>query len=102
MHKLAWTLDACLKDRVLDARRLKELSQFLSGFDCPDAFRHASAHSGCLHRGSSGVRRDEGLLSSSKTGSIKDFVLRPARDCQSQKEELDRGAAQSSGAVLNF
>ena len=33
MHKLAWTLDACLKDRVLDSRRLRELTQFLAAFD---------------------------------------------------------------------
>ncbi len=32
MHKLAWTLDACLRDRVLDGRRLRELAHFFSGF----------------------------------------------------------------------
>lgn len=34
-HKLAWTLDACLKDMVLDERRLRELSLFFSGFEGP-------------------------------------------------------------------
>lgn len=29
VHKLAWTLDAALKDRALDARRLDDLRQFL-------------------------------------------------------------------------
>lgn len=33
VHKLAWTLDACLKDRVIDERRLRELNHFLSTFD---------------------------------------------------------------------
>jgi hypothetical protein len=39
VHKLAWTLDACLKDRVLDDRRLRELSHFMSVFD-----RQSAAH----------------------------------------------------------
>ena len=33
VHKLAWTLDACLKDRKLDERRLREIAQFLSSVD---------------------------------------------------------------------
>ena len=33
VHKLAWTLDACLKDRVLDAGRLRELTHFLATCD---------------------------------------------------------------------
>ena len=28
MHRLAWSLDACLKDRVLDDKRMRELQQF--------------------------------------------------------------------------
>lgn len=28
VHRLAWSLDACLKDRVLDDRRMRELHQF--------------------------------------------------------------------------
>ena len=28
MHRLAWSLDACLKDRVLDEKRMRELHQF--------------------------------------------------------------------------
>ena len=30
-HKLAWTLDACYRDHVLDERRLKELSSIIQG-----------------------------------------------------------------------
>jgi negative elongation factor B len=32
-HKLAWTLDACLKDGRLDPRRLKELAAFFAPLD---------------------------------------------------------------------
>lgn len=32
-HKLAWALDACLNDRVLDDRRLKELQNFFAHHD---------------------------------------------------------------------
>ena len=39
VHKLAWTLDACLRDRVLDARRLRELAHFFSGFPAAPAPR---------------------------------------------------------------
>ena len=39
VHKLAWTLDACLRDRVLDARRLRELAHFFSGFPAVPAPR---------------------------------------------------------------
>lgn len=31
-HKLAWTLDACMRDGVIDARRLKELKNFFSKY----------------------------------------------------------------------
>lgn len=33
IHKLAWTLDACLNDRTLDARRTKELQTFFALHD---------------------------------------------------------------------
>ncbi|PSC68506.1 Negative elongation factor B [Micractinium conductrix] len=46
-HKLAWTLDACLKDRKLDARRLRELANFFQPYEVAEA-RHAARAS---HRG---------------------------------------------------
>ncbi len=33
IHKLAWTLDACLNDRTLDARRTRELQNFFALHD---------------------------------------------------------------------
>ncbi len=44
VHKLAWTLDACLKDRVLDSRRLRELTQFLAAFDRQAATAQGEPH----------------------------------------------------------
>jgi len=43
VHKLAWTLDACLRDRVLDARRLRELAHFFSGFAAAPALLRPGA-----------------------------------------------------------
>ena len=37
MHRLAWSLDACLKDRVLDDKRMRELHQFFVPLDRPPA-----------------------------------------------------------------
>lgn len=49
MHKLAWTLDACLKDRVIDGRRLRELTHFLSTFDRQQAALAAAGDSPLCH-----------------------------------------------------
>ena len=35
MHRLAWSLDACLKDRVLDEKRMRELHQFFGPLSRP-------------------------------------------------------------------
>ena len=35
VHRLAWSLDACLKDRVLDEKRMRELHQFFGPLDRP-------------------------------------------------------------------
>ena len=37
MHRLAWSLDACLKDRVLDEKRMRELHQFFVPLNKPAA-----------------------------------------------------------------
>ncbi len=37
MHRLAWSLDACLKDRVLDEKRMRELHQFFVPLNRPAA-----------------------------------------------------------------
>lgn len=37
IHKLAWTLDACLNDRTLDARRTQELQNFFALHDTSGA-----------------------------------------------------------------
>ena len=37
VHRLAWSLDACLKDRVLDEKRMRELHQFFVPLDRPPA-----------------------------------------------------------------
>jgi len=38
-YKLAWTLDACLKDKTFDHKRLKELGAICSGFAQAEAKR---------------------------------------------------------------
>ncbi len=48
VHKLAWTLDACLKDRVLDDRRLRELSHFMHTFDRESAAPAAKSARCCI------------------------------------------------------
>lgn len=35
VHRLAWSLDACLKDRVLDEKRMRELHQFFVPLNRP-------------------------------------------------------------------
>ena len=35
VHRLAWSLDACLKDRVLDEKRMRELHQFFGPLNRP-------------------------------------------------------------------
>ena len=35
VHRLAWSLDACLKDRVLDEKRMRELHQFFGPLSRP-------------------------------------------------------------------
>ena len=37
VHKLAWTLDACINDRSLDSRRLRELQNFFAPHDTAGA-----------------------------------------------------------------
>ena len=37
VHKLAWTLDACVNDRSLDSRRLRELQNFFAPHDTAGA-----------------------------------------------------------------
>ncbi|CAL5228021.1 g11083 [Coccomyxa viridis] len=37
VHRLAWSLDACLKDRVLDEKRMRELHQFFVPLNKPAA-----------------------------------------------------------------
>lgn len=39
-HKLAWILDACCKDQVLDERRLKELSAFFAPYQQARQHKH--------------------------------------------------------------
>lgn len=45
-HKLAWTLDACLKDRKLDQRRLRELAGIFQPYEAAEERHqyHAAAH----------------------------------------------------------
>lgn len=49
-HKLAWTLDACLKDRKLDQRRLRELANIFQPYEAAEA-RMRSASARAAHRG---------------------------------------------------
>ncbi|BDA45944.1 Negative elongation factor B [Coccomyxa sp. Obi] len=62
VHKLAWTLDACLKDRVIDERRLRELNHFLSTFDRQQAQLAAAARKALpKKRGREGVMDAESM-----------------------------------------
>ncbi len=47
VHRLAWSLDACLKDRVLDEKRMRELHQFFGPLNRPtigSGHSEAAAH----------------------------------------------------------
>ena len=58
MHKLAWTLDACLKDCVIDGRRLRELTHFMSTFDRQQAALAAAGACGvCFWSADSSSKR---------------------------------------------
>ncbi|PRW60598.1 Negative elongation factor B [Chlorella sorokiniana] len=50
-HKLAWTLDACLKDRKLDQRRLRELANFFQPYEAAARRSGGSGGARAAHRG---------------------------------------------------
>ncbi|KAI3429855.1 hypothetical protein D9Q98_010166 [Chlorella vulgaris] len=89
-HKLAWTLDACLKDRRLDQRRLRELANILQPYEAAEARARASA----LHRGGTRIT----IRVPAKSG-IDDDAESAGAPGASQAEEPNRGLGDM-GMVL--
>ncbi|GAB4814531.1 hypothetical protein N2152v2_001577 [Parachlorella kessleri] len=68
-HKLAWTLDACLKDRSLDERRVREVANFFQPYEGSEARARQGRRSGGVVRARSRGHIEEDAESAGAPGA---------------------------------
>jgi negative elongation factor B len=85
-HKLAWTLDACVKDKLFNSRRLLELRNFFASFiksaeDKRSVGKKRRSHtSGRRHQKSDGRGGDDDAESAGVPGAAAAFADDPLRE----------------------